>query len=328
MRVGFAGTPAFAATVLAAVADAGFTVPLVLTRADRPKGRGLRPGRSPVKALALEQGLAVLQPPSLKADADRRAALAVPVDVLVVAAYGLLLPPAVLAWPRHGCLNLHASILPRWRGAAPIERALLAGDVATGITIMQMDAGLDTGPIVDVVPMPVAPRETAATLAAKLAAAGATAMVAALRRLERDGVLASTPQPREGACYAPKIEKTEAAIDWRANAGAIDRQVRAFDPIPGASTVLAGETVKVWKAAPWVLPMPAAAPGTVVAADRRAIVVACGEGTLRIEEVQPAGGRRMSVTAFVAGRKIVPGARFGGVAGQAVTAGGTGRRNL
>ncbi len=311
MRVAFAGTPAFAATVLAALVNAGFAVPLVLTRPDRPKGRGLKRQPSAVNAFALERGLAVLQPASLSADVDRAAALAIPVDVLVVAAYGLLLPAPVLAWPRHGCLNVHASILPRWRGAAPIERSLLAGDVETGVTIMQMDAGLDTGPIVDVVRSPVAPRETSATLTAKLAEIGATAIVATLRRLERDGALAATPQPRDGVCYAPKIDKSEAAIDWRASANTIDRQVRAFDPAPGAGTTLAGEPIKLWKAVPSAPPMAAAAPGTVLTADPQGMLVACGECALRIDEVQPAGGRRMSIAAFVAGRRIAPGARFG-----------------
>jgi methionyl-tRNA formyltransferase len=311
MRVGFAGTPAFAATVLAALVEAGLTVPLVLTRPDRPKGRGLKEGPSAVKAFALAHGLTVLQPASLKADADRAEAFGVSLDVLVVAAYGLLLPSAVLAWPRHGCLNLHASILPRWRGAAPIERALLAGDAGTGITIMQMDAGLDTGPIIDVAPVPIAPRETAATLTAKLATVSAAAIVAALRKLEREGALAAKPQSEIGACYAPKITKSEAMIDWRANAVAIDRQVRAFDPVPGAATTLAEESIKVWKAVPSPIPMPMAVPGTVLAAEPKGILVACGEGALRLEEVQPAGGRRMNIAAFVAGRRIAPGARFG-----------------
>jgi len=283
----------------------------VLTRPDRPQGRGLHKRPSAVKAFALEQGLLVLQPASLKTDADRAAALGFSLDVLVVAAYGMILPPAVLAWPRHGCLNLHASILPRWRGAAPIERALLAGDAETGITIMQMDAGLDTGPIIDVAPMPIAPRETAATLSAKLATLGAAAIVAALRKLGREGALASMPQPEAGACYAPKIAKSEATIDWRASAAAIDRQVRAFDPVPGAATSLADEPIKVWKAMPSPIPTPMAVPGTLLAAEPKGILVACGEGALRLEEVQPAGGRRMSVAAFVAGRAIAPGAHFG-----------------
>ena len=311
MRVGFAGTPAFATTVLAALLDAGFEVSMVLTRPDRPKGRGLKLEPSPVKALALERQLTVLQPPSLKTGPDRADVVALPLDVLVVAAYGLILPPTVLDWPRHGCLNVHASILPRWRGAAPIERALLAGDAETGVTIMQMDAGLDTGPTVDVVRVPIAPRETAATLAAKLASAGAGAIVGALRRLDTDGALAAVPQQEAGACYARKIDKAEAAIDWRASAEAIDRQIRAFDPVPGAFTALAGEAVKVWKAAPSMPAVPAAAPGTVVAADAKGMRVACGVGALHVDEVQPAGGKRMSAAAFVAGHRITPGTRLG-----------------
>jgi methionyl-tRNA formyltransferase len=322
MRVAFAGTPAFAATVLAALVEAGFAVPLVLTRPDRPKGRGLKRQPSAVKALALARGLDLHQPASLKTDADRAGVLAVPVDVLVVAAYGLLLPAAVLGWPRHGGLNVHASILPRWRGAAPIERSLLAGDVETGVTIMRMDAGLDTGPIIDVVRTPVTRRETAATLTVKLATTGAAAIVAALRRLEREGALAATPQPREGACYAPKIDKIEATIDWRASADTIDRQIRAFDPVPGAGTTLAGEAIKLWKAAPAAAPMPRATPGTVLAVHPTGMLVGCGEGALRIDEVQPAGGRRMSIAAFIAGRRIVPGARLGSEQRGVASAGG------
>jgi methionyl-tRNA formyltransferase len=311
MRVGFAGTPAFAATVLAAILDRGFEVPLVLTQPDRPQGRGLKLAASAVKVLALARGLAVQQPTALKTEAARAPALAVPLDVLVVAAYGLILPPEVLAWPRHGCLNVHASLLPRWRGAAPIQRALLAGDTESGITIMGMDAGLDTGPIHDSVRVPVAPGETAGTLAAKLAAAGAAAIVAALARLERDGALRGVAQPAEGASYAAKVTRMDAAIDWRRDAREIDRQVRAFDPAPGALAAYAGEAVKIWAAEPLPAPAPGAEPGTVVALDARGMVVACGQGALRVVELQPTGGKRMVARAFAAGRRIERGARFG-----------------
>ena len=310
MRVGFAGTPAFAATALTALLDAAFTVALVLTRPDQPKGRGLKLEASPVKRLAVARTLPLLQPANLRSEETRAEALQVPLDVLVVAAYGLLLPPEVLAWPRHGCLNIHASLLPRWRGAAPIQRALLAGDAETGVTIMQMDAGLDTGPMLRTERVPIAPRETAGTLHDKLAARGAAAIVEVLRQLARHGPLAATPQPADGATYAGKIDRAEAAIDWSASATAIDRQVRAFDPVPGAYTALAGEKLKVWAAEPAGHERAGAAPGTVLAASAHTLLVACGEGALRLTQLQPAGGRRMDAAALVAGRRIAQGARF------------------
>jgi methionyl-tRNA formyltransferase len=310
MRVGFAGTPGFAVTALAAIAEAGLTIPLVLTRPDKPKGRGLKVEVSPVKAEALRRGLPVLQPATLRTAEARGAVLAVPLEVLVVAAYGLILPPEVLAWPRHGCINVHASRLPRWRGAAPIQRALLAGDASTGVTIMQMDAGLDTGPAIAHVEVPIAADETGGSLHDRLAAAGAALVVEVLGRLARDGRLEAQPQPAEGVVYAHRIGRDDAQIDWSAHAAAIERQVRAFDPVPGAATLLRGAPFKIWKArvAPGVQ---AALPGTVVAVSTRAVVVACGEGALVLDEVQPAGGRRMSVAAFVAGRGVDAGERLG-----------------
>lgn len=311
MRVGFAGTPVFAVTALSAIADAGHTIPLVLTRPDKPKGRGLRTEPSPVKAEALRRGLPVHQPATLKTAEAREAALAVPLDVLVVAAYGLILPPPVLAWPRHGCLNIHASKLPRWRGAAPIQRAILAGDARTGVAIMRMDAGLDTGPVVDAADVEIGPRETAGSLHDRLADAGAALVVAVLARLARDGTLAGRPQPDEGVAYAHRIEREDARIDWSADAAVVDRQVRAFDPVPGAFTSLRGATLKVWRAEPAAAGDPAP-PGTVVAASARGVVVACGRGALVITELQPAGGRRMDAAAFVAGRGVESGERLGG----------------
>jgi len=310
MRVGFAGTPAFAATALAAILARGFDVPLVLTQPDRPRGRGLKMAPRPVKILAASRALPVLQPASLKTDETCALLRAIRLDVLVVAAYGLLLPPAVLAWPRHGCLNIHASLLPRWRGAAPIQRALQAGDAETGVTIMQMDAGLDTGPMHDVERIPIAPRETGGTLHDKLAAAGAHAIVAVLERLAHDGAIRGVPQPVEGVTYAAKITRADAAIDWRGSAPAIDRQVRAFDPVPGACTWRNGELVKVWEAEPTVVAGRRGDPGEVLAADATGIVVACGQGALRVTAMQPAGGRRMTAAAFVAGRRIAAGQRF------------------
>jgi methionyl-tRNA formyltransferase len=309
LRVGFAGTPAFAATALRSIAEAGFSIALVLTRPDKPKGRGLKEAASEVKLEAGRRGFEALQPPSLRTPEGRAPVLAQPLDVLVVAAYGLILPQDVLRWPRHGCLNIHASRLPRWRGAAPIQRAIEAGDRHTAITIMQMDEGLDTGPIVDVAPVAIEPRETAGSLHDKLAAVGARAIVDALERLERDGSLSSTAQPDEGATYARKIGRDDARIDWSRDAAAIDRQVRAFDPVPGASTELAGQPLKVWRAEP-ADGRTRAGPGTVVAIDD-AWTVATGEGALRILELQPAGGRRMTAKAFAAGRAVVPGAVLG-----------------
>lgn len=274
---------------------------------------------SPVKSLADTLGIPVFQPATLKTEADRVAVTSTPLDVLVVAAYGLILPPAVLGWPRHGCLNIHASKLPRWRGAAPIVRAIEAGDATTGVTIMQMDAGLDTGPVIDLVHLAIRERETAGTLHDRLAEAGAQAIVAALARLARDGALASAPQQAEGVSYAAKIGRHDAAIDWTREAQAIDRQVRAFDPVPGAHATFAGEPVKLWRAQPAGRPREGE-PGEVLAAGAEGIVVACragrGDSALRLMEVQPAGGRRMSAAAFAAGRGIVAGSRFGaGAAG-------------
>jgi len=311
MRVGFAGTPDFAARALQAIHEAGHTIPLVLTRPDRPHGRGLRLAPSPVKAWALAHGLAVAQPATLRDPAARGPVLAVPLDVLVVAAYGLILPPEVLAWPRAGCLNIHASKLPRWRGAAPIVRAIEAGDAATGITIMQMDEGLDTGPMIDVVDVAIAPDDTAATLEARLAAAGAAAIVATLARMPADGRLPSTPQPADGATYAAKIAREEAEIDWRLAPAAVDRRIRALDPAPGAFARLAGTVVKL--AGPSVAEDgPASPPGALLQA-RAALLVACGpdgRGRLALGRLKPAGSRWMDAPAFLAGHALRDGARF------------------
>jgi len=308
LRVGFAGTPPFAAQSLRAILAAGFDVPLALTQPDRPSGRGMKVQPSAVKKIAHEHGLAVLQPPSLKTHDDRAPLVAVALDVLVVAAYGLILPPAVLAWPRHGGLNVHASLLPRWRGAAPIQHAIMAGDRETGITIMQMDAGLDTGAVIDMTVVPLGPRETTGTLTERLAVEGARAIVAALLRLEADGRLASRPQPAAGVTYAAKIDRRQAAIDWREPASQLDRRVRAFDPVPGAFTAFADVPVKIWDAEP--VAAAAASPGAVLALDDDSILVGCGEGALRIRTLQPAGGKRMAAAAYAAGRNLTVGARF------------------
>ena len=308
LRVGFAGTPPFAAEALKAIVEAGFDVPLVLTRPDRRQGRGLKLTPSAVKSFALGRGLTVLAPANLKSDDDRISVTSTAIDVLVVAAYGVLLPVPVLSWPRYGCINIHASLLPRWRGAAPIQRALLAGDPETGVSIMQMDAGLDTGPVIDTVGVNIEPRETSGTLLAKLAAAGAVAVTRTLQTLERDQALRAAPQPDEGATYAAKIARADALIDWNASALAVDRQVRALNPSPGATTTLEGNDIKIWSAEPARGHF--GPPGSVVSVDDRGIVVACGEGALVVRELQRAGGRRMDAAAFVTGNMIDLDARF------------------
>jgi methionyl-tRNA formyltransferase len=321
LRVVFAGTPEFAAAALAAIHEAGFTVPLVLTQPDRPAGRGMKLQASAVKRYAVEHGLPVAQPPSLrrggKFPAEAAAAIdrlrATPHDVMVVAAYGLLLPQEVLDIAPHGCINIHASLLPRWRGAAPIHRALEAGDTETGITLMQMDAGLDTGEMIDVARTSIDPFDTTATLHDKLAAQGAQLIVAALEKLERSGVLASTPQPTDGVTYAEKIAKHEAALDWRRSAAALARQVRAFDPFPGSvATLKDGTALKVWSAEPVLTAAggPVAEPGTIVDVSADGVVVACGAGALRLTQLQKPGGKRLSAREFLAGAALTPGERL------------------
>ena len=227
--------------------------------------------------------------------------------MLVVAAYGLILPPAVLSWPRNGCLNIHASLLPRWRGAAPIQHAILAGDPVTGITIMQMDPGLDTGPIVSTAPMPIQPADTAGALAGRLADLGATAIVAALGRLQADGALVATPQPAEGATYASKIDPAQAVLDWAQPAQALERKVRAFDPVPGARFPLADDAVKVWSA---VAGGATGIPGTILRVSHDLLEIGCGAGSVRLLTVQPSGGKRMTGGAFAAGRRLAVGSRL------------------
>lgn len=261
----------------------------------------LRP--SPVKALALASGIEVFQPLTLKDPAVQERLRAVDAEVMVVAAYGLILPQAVLDLPRYGCLNIHASLLPRWRGAAPIQRAILAGDTETGVCIMQMEAGLDTGPVLLSDRLPLASDETAGSLHDKLADLGARLIVNALEKIP----LPAVPQSDTGITYAAKIEKAEALLDWRLPAAEIERKVRAFNPFPGAATVLEGVPVKIWRA---VAVPGGAAPGTVLAADRHGIVVACGDGALCLGELQKAGGKRLSAAQFLSGNALSPGAVF------------------
>ncbi|HZI84935.1 MAG TPA: methionyl-tRNA formyltransferase [Casimicrobiaceae bacterium] len=313
MRIGFAGTPTFAATALESILDAGLPVKLVLTQPDRPHGRGLKQTAGAVKALALARALPLRQPASLKSEPEWAPLVALPLDVLVVAAYGLIVPPAMLTWPRHGCLNIHASLLPRWRGAAPIARAILAGDRQTGVSIMRMDEGLDTGPVVARHALAIDPRETAGSLHDKLAALGARAIVDTLRRLARGEGLQAVPQDASGATYAAKLQRHEADIDWSADAQAIDRAVRAFDPAPGAQTTLERVPLKIWEAEPVAGRF--GTPGSVVRADANGILVACGEGALLILKLQRAGGKRMEASAFLAGHDITVGSHLGSCAG-------------
>jgi len=308
MRVVFAGTPEFAAVALDALLAAGFTVPLVLTQPDRPAGRGMKLQASAVKQRAVAAGIPVAQPQGLKLDgkyavdaaAAREALRAADADVMVVAAYGLILPQWVLDTPRRGCLNIHASLLPRWRGAAPIHRAIEAGDAETGITLMQMDAGLDTGDMLLIGREAIRADDTTAVLHDRLAAMGGRLIVQALQA----AALPRTPQPAEGVTYAHKIEKAESVIDWTQPAAEIERRLRAFDPFPGGVATLAGEAVKVWRAE---LADGHGEPGVVMAPGP---VVACGTGALKLTELQRAGGKRGPAAAFLQARPIAVGERF------------------
>ena len=307
MKVVFAGTPEFAAVALRALLEAGFSVPLVLTQPDRPAGRGMQLQASSVKQVALAHGIEVLQPLSLRMDAKdpQRAAeaaaaharlLATDYDVMVVAAYGLILPRATL--DIKPCINIHGSILPRWRGAAPIHRAIEAGDRETGVTIMEMEEGLDTGPMLLMERIPIEEADTTASLHDKLAALGATMIVDALRRMQA-GTLRAEPQPEDGVTYAAKIGKEEAKLDWSLPAAALARKVRAFNPFPGAAGQAGASTVKVWQAQ---AVEGEGRPGQVLAADaQRGIVVACGSGALRLTELQKPGGKRLPAAEFLKG---------------------------
>lgn len=310
MRVVFAGTPVFARAALEAIVEAGFEVPLVLTQPDRASGRGMRVVPGPVKAYATEKAIAVCQPRSLRLDgrfgeeaaqARQQLEAAAP-DVIVVAAYGLILPPWVLGLPTHGCLNIHASLLPRWRGAAPIQRALEAGDALTGITIMQMDEGLDTGDILLTFPHTIGGEETAGSLHDALAKLGATAIIEALHALKA-GRLSAQPQPVEGVTYASKLSRSEAALDLSRPATELANRIRAFDPFPGATLRLPGlaEPVKIWRAEAVDSLATEAQPGDILARNATGIDVATGQGALRLLELQRAGGRRQPVSAFVQG---------------------------
>ena len=326
MRVGFAGTPEFARVALEALHAAGHEIVLVLTQPDRPAGRGMKLQASPVKQFALTHGWPVAQPRSLRldgkypdeAETGHAAIVSADMDVLVVAAYGLILPQWVLDAPRRGCLNIHASLLPRWRGAAPIHRAIEAGDAETGVTIMQMDAGLDTGDMLLRESIAIGD-DTTARLHDRLAALGGRMIVEALVQADA-GALQRTPQPVEGVTYAHKVEKHEAQIDWTRDAATLVRRVRAFDPFPGASSALGGETVKLWAAhrqtpgttvEALVAGVGGVAPGTVLAVGPAGIDVATGDGVIALTQLQRAGGKRLAVDDFLRGFDVQVGQVFG-----------------
>ncbi len=321
LRVIFAGTPEFARAALERLLGAGHAVTLVLTQPDRPAGRGMKLQASPVKRLAMERNIAVAQPRSLRLDGkfpdDARSAQAAinaaAADVMVVAAYGLILPQWVLQAPRLGCLNIHASLLPRWRGAAPIHRAIEAGDAQTGVTIMQMDAGLDTGDMLLTERVDIEPGDTTGSLQDKLAAVGARLVLQALELAGRNA-LQPVQQPESGVSYARKIDKGEAAVDWSQPAEVIERRIRAFDPMPGASTTVKGETIKLWRASVAAELPPDRAAGIVLRADAAGVVVACGQGALCLSELQRSGGKRLPAADFLRGFCLQPGMQFASAA--------------
>ena len=310
MKVAFAGTPEFASQAMSAIAKAGFAIPLVLTQPDRPAGRGMKLQASPVKQLALTLNVPVYQPVSLRKGEDGLAAIEAlrtccdgqPPDVMVVAAYGLILPQHVLDIPRLGCLNIHASLLPRWRGAAPIHRAIEAGDTETGITIMQMDAGLDTGDMLQIHRCAIDPSDTTAVLHDRLAQLGGEAIVSALQALTQ-ARLTPTPQPQEGVTYAHKIAKEESHLNWTDSAISLTRKLNAFDPFPGGLALIepvnsddsSHEAIKLWAGHP-LAGASMHKPGTVLEVSAQGLDVQCGDGVLRITEVQRPGGKRMAMS--------------------------------
>ncbi len=310
MKIIFAGTPQFAASALSALLEEHRVV-AVLTQPDRPAGRGMRTTASPVKQLALQHGLTVLQPATLKTAEIQRSLAALEADVMVVAAYGLILPKAVLQLPRHGCLNIHASLLPRWRGAAPIQRAILAGDTETGITIMQMDEGLDTGDMLLRRSCPIGEHDTARMLHDKLAVMGADCILEALRLLEQNR-LTPVKQDDGAACYAAKLLKSEAQIDWRQDARELERAIRAYNPYPVCQARLNGTAIKIWQATLVTGPgdEPGDEPGKVIEAGKSGITVACGKGALRLEKLQRPGGKAQSAAQFLQAMPVDAGRFF------------------
>jgi methionyl-tRNA formyltransferase len=306
LRIIFAGTPEFAVLALAALIEAGHEVVMVLTQPDRPAGRGMKLKASPVKVLAEQHQLHVFQPETLKDAAVQAQIEAVNADVMIVAAYGLIIPTVVLNMPKFGCYNIHASLLPRWRGAAPIHRSLLVGDAETGVTIMEVVPALDAGAMVSRGVVPITENDTTQTLHDALSKTGADLMVQAMAELEQKGTLASTPQDESLVTYAHKLEKSEAAIDWQKNAIEISRQVRAFNPFPVAQGILKGEVCRIWMA---TAKDGKANAGEIVSV-HDGVTVGCGDGLLHITELQAPGGKRLSAQAFVQGHNLQVGDLF------------------
>lgn len=303
LRILFAGTPEFAVVPLEELAEAGFRPTDVLTQPDRPAGRGREQRASPVKQAALARGIPLHQPATLRSAAARELVASLAPDLMVVVAYGLLLPEAILRTPTFGCWNIHASLLPRWRGAAPIQRAIEAGDTETGVCIMQMDAGLDTGPVIHRQSIPLVGDETGGGLHDQLAALGAKALLSCVRRLADGETLPATKQADHGVTYAAKLEKSEAEIDWYAPAAILERRIRAFNPWPVAWSMIGEERTRIWRATV-VERESSAAPGTVVGSDRGGIDVATGSRILRLLELQPPGKRRMSASDYLNARPL------------------------
>jgi methionyl-tRNA formyltransferase len=298
LRVIFAGTPEFAVPCLEACRDSGADVLAVYTQPDRPAGRGRRLGTSPVKQAALAAGIRIEQPESLKSAETQQTLATFQADLLVVVAYGLILPRKVLGIPRLGCWNVHASLLPRWRGAAPIQRAILAGDTESGVDLMQMEAGLDTGPVLLERRTPITAQDTGGSLHDRLSVLGADALSEGLRRILKGEKLAAHTQDETGVIYAHKLDKTEAKLDFNRPAAELERQVRAFDPWPVAEGIIAGESLRIWAAQAIKIDHHVNA-GTLLAADREGIDVACGHGALRVTSLQRAGGKRVSAADYV-----------------------------
>lgn len=311
LNIVFAGTPPIAAVHLQALLDAGYSVIAAYTQPDRPAGRGKKLQPSPVKTLALEHGIPVFQPLNFRNPDDIATLAALQPDVMVVVAYGLLLPTSVLEIPAHGCINVHASLLPRWRGAAPIERAIEAGDALTGITIMQMDAGLDTGDMLVVRPLSITAATTGDSLREQMGITGSEALVEALQQIGQ-GKTNPVAQDNALANYASKLTKEEALIDWRQPASAIDRKIRAFTSANVCQALYEGDRIKVWQALPLAKPS-GQSPGEILAVSRQGITVACGEGALQLQALQLPNGKRMDVAAILNGKKdlFVAGKHFG-----------------
>jgi methionyl-tRNA formyltransferase len=310
MNLVFAGTPEFAVPTLKALLDAGHTVLAVYTQPDRPAGRGRKVAQSPVKTFALEHGLPVHQPNSLKTEEEAETLRALNPEAMIVIAYGLMLPVSILNIPKYGCINVHASLLPRWRGAAPIQRSIEAGDAQTGVTIMQMNEGLDTGAVLAAAETPIGENDTGASLHDRLGQLGAQLLVETLAKLQRREL---QPHPQDGshATYAAKLKKEEAHLDWNSDAQVLARRVRAFNPWPVAYTTLDGQTLRVWMAHAENNSAMQGVPGAVLSANADGLRVQCAPGALRITRLQLEGGKILDARAFLNGRPLAPGARLG-----------------